>query len=59
MKKILFLSGIIALLNNTGCLIREEGRHGHYHEHEHYERHEEVIVAPPTVIVRPPVVIVR
>jgi hypothetical protein len=57
MKKILFLTGLITLLANSGCIVRE----GHYrgHDHEHYEGHSEVIVGPPAVIVRPPEVIIR
>jgi hypothetical protein len=56
MKKILLLSGVIALLSTTGCLVAEDGRH----EHGGYERHSEaVIVGPPIVVVRPPEVIVR
>ena len=56
MKKILLLSGVIALLSTTGCIVAEDGRH----EHGGYEHHSEaVIVGPPIVVVRPPEVIVR
>jgi hypothetical protein len=55
MKKILFLSGIAALLTTTGCIVPEGGRDGH----ARYEHHDEVVVGPPVVVVRPPEVIVR
>jgi hypothetical protein len=55
MKRVLFLTGIIALITTTGCIVPEGERHGH----ARYERHPEVIVGPPAVVVRPPEVIVR
>ncbi len=53
------------LLATAGCLVADGGRRGrerdHEHErdHDHYERHADVIVAPPVLVVRPPIVIVR
>jgi predicted RNA binding protein YcfA (HicA-like mRNA interferase family) len=62
MKKILCLTGIIALLSTTGCIFPGGDRGGH----ARYEHHDEarvvspvVVVHAPEVIVRPPEVIVR
>ena len=60
MKKILFLTGIIALSITTGCIVPVSEQHGHYHGHGRYESRSAVIVEPPVaVVVRPPVVVVR
>ena len=61
MKKIFLLSGIMALLFNTGCLVSEGGRHEHarYEHHEEYVAQPVVVVRPPQVVIRPPEVIVR
>jgi len=55
MKKILFLSGVIAFLT-AGCIVpvRDGGR-----DHARYEHHDAVVVGPPVLVVRPPEVIVR
>jgi len=55
MKKILLLACMLSLLSTTGCLVGD----GRRHERAHYERHDEVIVAPPIIVVRPPEIIVR
>jgi hypothetical protein len=55
MKKILFLTGIIALLSTTGCIVADGGRR----DHVYYDRRPAVVVGVPEVVVRPaPVVIV-
>jgi hypothetical protein len=58
MKKILYLSGFVAVLATSGCIFPEGGRGGG-REHERYERHDAVVVGPPAVVVRAPVLIVR
>jgi hypothetical protein len=55
MKKILLITGMLALLSTTGCIFPEGGGRGH----ARYERHDAVVVGPPAVVVRPPEVIVR
>jgi hypothetical protein len=55
MKTILFLSGVIALLATSGCVVADDGHRHHDRDHGHAE----VIVAPPVVVVHPPEVIVR
>jgi hypothetical protein len=55
MKKILLFAGLMSLLSTTGCIVADGGRH----EHARYERHDDVIVAPPVVVVHPPELIVR
>jgi hypothetical protein len=55
MKKILYLTGIVALLSTTGCIFPEGERGGH----ARYEHHDDVIVGPPAVVVSAPEVVVR
>ena len=55
MKIILFFACVITLLSTTGCLVEDDGRHGH----GRYEEHSAVIVGPPVVEVRVPEVEVR
>jgi hypothetical protein len=55
MKKILFLSGMVALLSTTGCIFPGGERGGH----ARYEHHDEVRAGPPAVVVRAPEVVVR
>ena len=62
MKKILLLVSAITLITTSGCLVSDDRRHEHFRgeeTHEHYERHEDVVVAPPAIVVRPPEIIVR
>jgi hypothetical protein len=54
MKRILLLTGVLALLINSGCIVAESHGHGHWSHHSHSE----VIVRSPAVIVQPPPVIV-
>ena len=55
MKKILYLTGIIALLSTTGCIFPGGDRGGH----ARYEHHDEARVVSPEVVVHAPEVIVR
>ncbi len=63
MKIILGFVCFSLLLATSGCLVADEGGHGHYHDRDHYHDHygnrDAVIVGPPVVVVRPPVVIVQ
>jgi hypothetical protein len=59
MKTILLISGVVALLPTTGCLISDGGGRGHYRGRGGYEHHDAVIVGPPVVEVRVPLVEVR
>ena len=59
-KKILLLTGVLALFTTAGCVFSEGERHGHSRGPAHFEHHSEVIVVgPPPVVVRPPVIVVR
>ena len=56
MKIILCFGCFCLLLATSGCLVEDEGGHGHYHNRGHRDA---VVVGPPVVVVRPPVVIVQ
>ncbi|MGB7769529.1 MAG: hypothetical protein WBN22_11835 [Verrucomicrobiia bacterium] len=55
MKRILFLTGTLALLSTTGCIFPGGGGRGQ----ARYEHHDAVVVGPPAVVVRAPEVVVR
>jgi hypothetical protein len=59
MKTILIISGVIALLATSGCVVADDGHRHHDRDHDRDHGHAEVIVAPPVVVVHPPEVIVR
>ena len=59
MKIILGFVCFSLLLATSGCLVADEGGHGHYHDHDHYGNRDAVIVGPLVVVVRPPLVIVQ
>jgi hypothetical protein len=61
MKTLLLLTGIIALVSTTGCIVADGG----HREHARVEHRDDVIMAPavvvhtPEVVVRPPEIIVH
>jgi len=55
MKILLLLACAMVILTVGGCIVAEDGRHGH----GGYEHRDAVIVGPPVVVVRPPEIIVH